>query len=210
MMSRTRRTRPVCRVLAAAAALTAAATMALAGCSEDPNSVAAQAKAGDRKGFISGDGSIDQVALAARAAPISVSGTTLDGAPWATADAAGKVVVLNVWGSWCPPCVDEADDLQRAWQQLSASGKPVVFMGINFRDPSPQTAAAFLRSRKITYPSLAYDGGRAMLGLQGKAVATPTTLVLDRAGRIAARVSGPVTTATLTALVTDVLAEPAA
>lgn len=204
------RSRPVCRVLAAATALTVSAVVAggLAGCSaEDPNSVAAQAKAGDRKGYVSGDGTIDQVAPGERGTRVAVSGTTLEGARWETADALGKVVVLNVWGSWCPPCVAESADLQAAWEKLSAAGAPVQFMGLNFRDPSPQTASAFLTSRKITYPSLAYDGGRAMLGLQGKAVSTPTTLVLDRQGRIAARVSGPVSTATLTTLVGDVLAE---
>jgi thiol-disulfide isomerase/thioredoxin len=125
------------------------------------------------------------------------------------AAARGKVVVLNVWGSWCAPCVAETPDLQKAWAAYSASGKPVQFMGINYRDPSPQTALAFLRANKVTYPSLADDGGRTILALRGKAANTPTTLVLDTRGRLAARVAGQVSRATLDGLVTDVLGEGA-
>jgi len=202
MSCRSRRTR-------GAAALAAAALLAVTvgACTSDPNSVAAQANSGDRKGFVSGDGSIDTVAPADRDAPLSVSGTTLDGKAWSLAEEKGKVVVLNVWGSWCGPCIAEAADLQKAWAGFSAAGQPVQFMGLNYRDASPANARAFVKSRKITYPSLADDGGRTLLALRGKAVTTPTTLVLDRQGRIAARVSGKVSAITLTTLVGDVLAE---
>ena len=139
---------------------------------------------------------------------MTLSGTTLQGAPWKVADAKDKVLVLNVWGQWCGPCVAEMPHLQQVWSQVSAAGKPVQFMGINYRD-GVETAKAFLRANKITYPSLQDDGGRTLLALRGKANTTPTTLVLDRRGRIAARVSGPVTAATLSGLVNDVLGESA-
>jgi thiol-disulfide isomerase/thioredoxin len=139
---------------------------------------------------------------------LTLSGTTLQGSPWKVADAADKVLVLNVWGSWCGPCVAEMPHLQQVWSQLSSAGKPVQFMGINYRDGA-ETAEAFLRVNKVTFPSLADDGGRTLLALRGKANTTPTTLVLDRRGRIAARVSGPVTVATLAGLVKDVLGETA-
>ena len=132
--------------------------------------------------------------------------TTLQGAQWKVTDAADKVLVLNVWGSWCGPCVAEMPHLQQVWSQVSTAGKPVQFMGVNYRDGA-ETAEAFMRANKITYPSLEDDGGRTLLALRGKASATPTTLVLDRRGRIAARVSGPVTAATLSGLVNDVLGE---
>ena len=62
----------------------------------------------------------------------------------------------------------------------------------------------------MTFPSLAYDGGRSMLALRGAATATPTTLVLDRKGRIAGRISGPIPgESTLKGLIDDVVAEPA-
>ena len=75
--------------------------------------------------------------------------------------------------------------------------------------PEPDTARAFLRANKVTYPSLADNGGRTLLALRGKAANTPTTLVLDRQGRLAARVAGQVSRATLDGLVDDVLGEGA-
>jgi len=185
-----------------------ALSLGVSACSTDANSIAAQAKSGDGKGFISGDGSTERVALDLRAAPLNVSGTTLEGTSWRVADAKGKVIVLNVWGTWCGPCVTESPHLQQVWSELAAAGKPVQLMGINYRD-SVETAAAFLRANKVTYPSLEDDGGRTLLALRGKANATPTTLILDRQGRIAARVSGPVTVTTLTGLIDDVLGESA-
>jgi len=185
-----------------------ALVVGLSGCGTDTNSIAAQAKSGDGKGFVSGDGTIERVAPDQRQTPLTVNGTTMDGSRWSVADAVDKVLVLNVWGSWCGPCVAEMPHLQQVWSQVSGPGKPVQFMGINYRDGA-ETAKAFLRANKITYPSLQDDGGRALLALRGKANATPTTLVLDRRGRLAARVSGPVTAATLSGLVSDVLGEPA-
>ena len=185
-----------------------ALSMGVSSCSSDANSLAAQAKSGDGKGFVSGDGTIERLASDQRPAPLTLNGTTLQGAPWKVANAAGKVLVLNVWGSWCGPCVAEMPHLQQVWSQVSSAGKPVQFMGINYRDGA-ETAEAFMRANKITYPSLEDDGGRTLLALRGKASATPTTLVLDRQGRIAARVSGPVTAATLSGLVNDILGESA-
>lgn len=175
-----------------------------AACSTDPNSIEAQARSGDRKGFISGDGTIERLALDQRGQPVALAGTTLEGKPWSMKGKGGTVLVVNVWGSWCPPCIEETPALQKAHEQLA--GKDVEFIGLDIQE-SPESGLAFQKSNNVTYPSLAYDGGVPLLALQGKVAATPTTLVLDRSGRIAARVSGPVTTATVVGLVDDVLAE---
>jgi len=84
----------------------------------------------------------------------------------------------------------------------------VQFVGIDIKE-SPATAAAFLKANGVTFPSLSdgASGGQPMLALQGRAPATPSTLVLDRQGRIAARILGPVTAATLSAIVDDVVGE---
>lgn len=185
--------------------------LGVSACSTDASSIADQARSGKGAGgtgFISGDGSIERVAVDRRDSPLTLSGTTLQGTPWQVGDARDQVLVLNVWGQWCGPCVAEMPHLQRVWSALSAARKPVQFMGVNYRD-GVETATAFLRVNKITYPSLRDDGGSTLLALRGKANATPTTLVLDRRGRIAARVSGPVTAGTLTGLVNDVLGEKA-
>jgi thiol-disulfide isomerase/thioredoxin len=194
---------------AAACALGLAAMVS--GCSKDANTVAEQAMAGDGKGYVAGDGTVQQLAVADRGAAVTLAGTTVDGKSWSSAaDAAGKVVVVNVWGSWCAPCVDETPHLQQVWQSYSTAGKPVAFVGIDIKE-SAATAAAFLKANAVTYPSLSDSGsgGQPMLALQGKAAATPSTLVLDRQGRIAARILGATTASTLTGLVDDVLAERA-
>ncbi|WP_404352158.1 TlpA family protein disulfide reductase [Phycicoccus jejuensis] len=182
------------------------AALALTGCSQDPNSIAAQAKSGDQKGYVSGDGAVETIPAADRAKPVTMSGELLDGTPWDITSTRGSVLVLNVWGSWCPPCVAEAPDLQKAWESVQEKSLPVQFMGIDFREEAAR-GAAFNKKYGITYPSLSDEAGVLILRLQGKAPTVPTTLVLDPKGRIAARVNGTVDASTLIGLVDDVVAE---
>ncbi len=187
-------------------ALVVALAVALGGCSADPNSVAEQAKAGDQKGYISGDGSVEKIAAADRKGPVALSGATIDGGTWSMPTGGDTVVVVNVWASWCPPCVAEAPHLESVWRGYKDAGAKVAFVGIDTRD-NPGSASSFARKVGLTYPSLDDPSGVMILALQGKAPSVPTTLVLDRTGRIAARISGATTEATLTGLVDDVLAE---
>ena len=180
--------------------------LSLAACSSDPNSIAAQAKSGNRQGYISGDGTIESIPAAKRKKPVVLSGTTLDDQSWSVAEQAGKVVVLNVWASWCPPCETEAPELKDAAEKIAAADKPVVFMGINTRD-NPASGRSTAKRQGIPYPSLDDQDGRMILTLQGKAPTPPVTLVLDPSGRIAARVVGEVTSSMVTGLVDDVLTE---
>lgn len=194
--------RPTTRFAGAVAAVVL--LLAAAGCGEDPGSVAAQAKAGDQKGYVSGDGVVETIAPEDRGEPVELAGDLLGGGSWSAASARGDVVVLNVWGSWCAPCVAEAPELQEVWADLEQESAPVSFMGIDFRE-DPARGAAFLARERITYPSLTDESGVLILALQGKAPTVPTTLVLDREGRIAARVNGPVDGSTLRGLVDDVV-----
>jgi thiol-disulfide isomerase/thioredoxin len=180
--------------------------LSLSACSDDPNSIAAQAKSGNRQGYISGDGNIETIAAADRKRPIALTGTTLDNKQWSSQDVVGKVAVLNLWASWCPPCETEAPDLKKAADAIAAAKKPVAFMGINYRD-NPDSGRSTAARWGIPFPSLDDPAGTTILALQGKVTSPPTTIVLDRTGRIAARVSGPVTASTLSGLVDDVLAE---
>ena len=189
------------------ATVVVATALVLVACgSAEQQSIAEQARSGDRKGYVSGDGTVSQTASKDRRPPLKVSGETLEGRTWHLEDDRGKVVVLNVWGSWCGPCVKEAPELQSAWSSLKQRRVPVQFMGMDFKE-GPEAGRAFERAYGITYPSLAFDGGRAVLGLGGQAPAVPTTLVLDRQGRVAGRILGATTSKTLVALVEDVLAE---
>ncbi|WP_446666200.1 TlpA family protein disulfide reductase [Flexivirga sp. B27] len=185
-----------------ALALACVAALGLTACSSDGNSISKQANQGSDKNYLAGDGTLAQLSPSQRGKPVTLTGKLLDGKAWSTKDHSGKVIVVNVWGSWCPPCKAETPDLQKAWTKLKKKG--VLMIGID-RQEGPQTAAAYLRSAGVTYPSLRDDGGAALVALQGKASATPSTLVLDKQHRIAARVSGPTTDTTLIGLVDDVL-----
>lgn len=161
------------------------------------------------KGYVDGNGVITRVAAGERKAVVDdVAGTTLENKHWSLRAQRGKVVVLNVWGTWCPPCRKEAPVLAEAARQLSAQG--VVFMGINTRDSSSAQGLAFQRNFQVPYPSLFDPDGRTLLSLRGSVPpnAIPTTLVIDAQGRVAARVLGELTSArTLAGLVEDVQAD---
>lgn len=174
------------------------AVLATAGCGS------AVGSAGDR-GYVDGSGVITVLAPAKRAAPGPVSGTTLDGAKVSLASYAGKVVVINVWGSWCPPCRAEADDLAAAAKELMPQG--VVFLGINTRDNSSATALSFQRKRKVPYPSIYDPGGTNLLAFYKTLSpnAIPSTVVIDQQGRVAASIIGELTSSrTLVDLVAEV------
>lgn len=102
----------------------------------------------------------------------------------ALSDFAGKVVVLNVWGSWCGPCRAEMPELQEVHDKTKASG--VQLLGIDVRDPSRDVAADFVRNVGVTYPSIYDPPGRSLLALRGYPHnVVPSTIVLDRRHRVA-------------------------
>lgn len=132
-----------------------------------------------------------------------VSGPLLGGGTYDVAGDRGKVVVVNFWGSWCGPCRAEAADLEKTYQATKARG--VAFVGVNSRDDRDQ-AIAFERGR-VTYPSIFDPDARVALKFDVTQVSTPSTLVLDRQGRIAVAVRRSTTVAELTPLVEKVAAE---
>ncbi len=136
-----------------------------------------------------------------------MAGENLAGERVALDDFAGQVVVVNVWGSWCGPCIREAPHLVEAAQELD--GDEVAFLGINTRDLSRDPALAFERKYDLPYESIYDPAGEVLLAFRGTIPpsAIPSTLVIDRDGRIAARVLGEVTASTLVGLVEDVLAD---
>ena len=104
-------------------------------------------------------------------------------------DYPGKIMVINVWGSWCAPCRTETPGLQRLFAQVQPLG--VQFLGVDVRD-SRQEAQDFVIDQHVTYPSI-FDPSMASLAALGGHYPTsvvPTTLVLDAAGLEAARASG--------------------
>ncbi len=151
-------------------------------------------------GFRVGDGTATLVSVADRRPAPALRGTTLEGEPLDVADLRGSVVVLNVWGSWCAPCKKEQPDLQQAATDLASAG--VRFVGINVRDRTTGNALAHNRRFGVTYPSL-FDPSAALVGRfrDLPPTAIPSTIVIDRDGRVAGRVIGGTTYDELTALV---------
>lgn len=175
----------------------AGGTSALAGCTSGSGTDA-------ETGFAEGDGNYTRIEPDQRTKAPELSGVDLQGKKLSTAEAAGKVVVVNVWGSWCPPCRHEAPELVKAAEQ--SKGK-AVFYGLNTRDSDPSRAEAFVRNFKINYANFYDPDGELLLGwgqLPPKAI--PSTLVLDPQGRVAARILGEVTASTLLGTIDDLVA----
>jgi peroxiredoxin len=158
------------------------------------------------QGYVSGDGTTTIVAESDRDPAPDLSGTTLAGDPFVLSDHLGEVVVLNVWASWCAPCRAEAQDLQQVWSEVQDSG--VQFVGLNTRD-SQAAADAFVDRFGLTYPNVVdTDGSRQLLFHETlPPAAIPSTIVIDRSGRVAGRAIGEVDRSRLLGMIEPILAE---
>lgn len=165
------------------AAGAAAAGLVLTACSSGGTSGGS-----GQTGFVTHAGGIATVEAADRTAGPKLDGETLAGKKLDVGSYRGKVVVLNVWGSWCPPCREEAPNFATVAKETAAKG--VQFVGINTRDHSKGPATAFEQNYKMPYPSLYDPVGKLMLRFPKGTLnpqSIPSTVVLDRKGRVAAR-----------------------
>ncbi len=178
--------------LAAFAATAVVAALTLSGCSSDSGGLADQYGKGTTQNYISGDGAVTEVAADKRTDAVDFTARDSDGDTVSSKDLRGKVVVLNYWYASCPPCRAEAKYLNEVHDQFA--GQDVAFVGVNVRDER-DTAAAFERRFKVDYPTvLDAKTGTMQLALSGQIApnAVPATIVLDKQGRVAARVLGAV------------------
>ncbi|MGW4804746.1 TlpA disulfide reductase family protein [Kitasatospora sp. NPDC004272] len=190
------------RARAPLAAAAAALLLTLAGCSASGSS------SGDGTGLVAAGGGISTAGPGQREEAPDISGTTLDGKQVKLSDYRGKVVVLNLWGSWCSACRTEAPGLQELWQKYR--DQDVQFLGINTRDNDPANAVAFERNKGVTFPSIYDPDGTQILrfpkgNLSPQAI--PSTMVIDRNGRMAARVFGGRSSDVLDSMIRPVVAE---
>ncbi|MEU8777023.1 TlpA disulfide reductase family protein [Streptomyces sp. NPDC048606] len=191
-------------VVAAGAGLAVAAGLFLTGVGTDRDG---GAPAG-RGGGLRAAADAEVLAVGARAAAPALAGADLDGNPVSLEALRGEVVVLNVWGSWCAPCRAEADDLGRLSGQTRGQG--VRFLGINTRDRDRSAARSFVRAHGLDFPSLHDPDGALLLRFppaQLNPASIPSTLVIDRAGRVAVAIGGSVTDGQLRPLIARVVAE---
>ena len=174
-------------------AIALASVLLLTGCSNGGASKA-------QESFIAGSGAVTKIKAGNRIAAPAISGMSLSGKNFTFTP--GKVSVVNVWASWCSPCRAEEPTLSA----LSRTFPDVQFIGILTRD-NPVNAEAFTRKRGTPYPTLIDDSILIRFSKSLPANAIPTTVVIDRQGKVAARISGAVTVASLTQLIEEVSAE---
>lgn len=118
------------------------------------------------------------------------SGQLLDGKPFTSVSLAGSIGLINFWGSWCAPCRVETPELQAVYADVAPRG--VRFLGIDVKDDR-QLAAAFVAKVNATYPSMFDPRGEVALAFRGfPANVVPSTILLDRRGRVAAVYTGQV------------------
>ncbi|AYV29199.1 TlpA family protein disulfide reductase [Streptomyces sp. CJ_13] len=189
-------------------AVTLAGAFTLAACGDSGGGGKSAGSAGGN--YVTGPSGISTVAKADRTDAPKLDGETVDGKTLDTTTLKGKIVVLNVWGSWCPPCRAEAPNFAKVSKELADAGKDVAFVGINTRDNSKQNAAGFEETFGITYPSLYDPDGKLMLRFPKgtlNAQSIPSTIVLDREGKIAARTLVAVNEEQLRSMIDPLLAE---
>ncbi|MEV6332157.1 TlpA disulfide reductase family protein [Streptomyces sp. NPDC051909] len=182
-----------------------AAALVLTGCSSDSKG---RSGGGGGTNFVTNAGGVSTVAKGERQAPNKLAGETIDGRALDVADLKGKVVVLNVWGSWCSPCRAEAPHFSKVSKDYQAKG--VQFVGINTRDFKKPDAVNFESSYDITYPSLYDPAGKIILhGFPKGSLpqGIPSTIVLDKDGKIAARSLMALDEAKLKSMIDPLLAE---
>lgn len=196
------------RVLTRRLSLTASAAVAallLTACGEGNGGTT---QSGSGANYVAGKDGIATVDKGERKDAPAIGGETLDGATFDLADHKGKVVVVNVWGSWCAPCRAEAPNLVKVAEDTADQG--VQFVGINTRDSNKGPALAFEKDYEVGYPSLYDPQGKQILRFPRGSLspqAIPSTVVIDRDGKIAARTLQAVSEKQLRAMIDPVLAE---
>jgi len=129
---------------------------------------------------------------------------TLDDAVLSMDSLRGRVVLVNVWATWCAPCRVEMPLLEATWQRHRAAG--LVLLGASVDRGDPVNVRAFITSRDITYP-IAIVGDDVIRELGG-VFGYPTSVLIGRDGRIMHRVTGPIGPVTLEPAIRRALAEP--
>lgn len=173
----------------------------LTGCAANDN-LAQQFRSGDNKNYIAGDGTVTEFKTD-RPGPVGWFGESDLGGQLSSANLTGVPIVMNFWYAGCAPCRAEAPLLAKLAKEFD--GK-VQFVGVNVRD-SAATANAFERNFKITYPSI-IDNSSGSVALAYTGIVTPqavpTTLVIDKTGKVSARILGRADESTLHSLIVTV------
>ncbi|RBY97531.1 TlpA family protein disulfide reductase [Blastococcus sp. TF02-8] len=177
-------------------------TALLAGCSSSDGD---RATSGGQYEFDEANRPGELIPSSNRADAPDFSGELLDGSPFHSAELAGDIAVINFWGAWCAPCRVETPDFQSVYAELRDQG--VQFLGVDVKDER-QLGSAFFEQVGVEYPSLFDPRGEVALAFRGfPANAVPSTILLDRDGRVAAVYTGAVARDDLRTSLTTLLEE---
>jgi thiol-disulfide isomerase/thioredoxin len=175
----------------------------LVGCTSGTDAV--DQTAGGEFRFVAGTGKGEVIPASDRKSAPQVDGTLLDGGSWDLGAQHGKVVVLNFWGPWCPPCRVETPDFDAAYKATKADG--VEFVGVAVRD-SEENVRAFYQDHRISYPTLFDRPGKTIQRFRDLRVnGFPFTIVIDKQGRVAAVYPTPLVREDIQPVVTTLAAE---
>ena len=184
----------------------AALALALAGCSAPGVSADYDGSAGGE--YISGDGTTHYWPEDQRGAPIEFAGPTDGGETLSSDDLAGEVALVNFWYASCGPCRTEAADLNDLYAEYA--DQDVAFVGVNIRDDAAN-AQSFAKDFEVLYPSILDVADNAVtlaFSTPAPPTTTPTTFLLDKQGRVAARFTSAIQSpSVVAAMIDDLLAE---
>jgi len=186
-------------------AVVATAILALSGCSLLSPTEETLIPVG--AGEISTDPGIGMTVIPAdeRGEPLDISGTDLSGDDRSLADSRGDITVVNAWATWCAPCRAEKPEFSEVAREFDGQG--VQFIGLNVQD---EAEAAREFTAQTPYPSIIDEDGSLLSRIPDVPPrALPVTVILDREGRIAVRIVGPIVLGTLDDTIRSVLAQEA-
>ncbi len=166
----------------AAAALAAGAALLLSACSSSSNGKDFSFTSFTTKGTI--------MPSADRKPAQDIGGDLLGGGKMSLSDAAGKVVVVNFWASWCGPCAVETPQFDLLYRKVKSKG--VAFVGIDTKDEK-SGATTFIDHNHISYPMIYDFPGKTALTLGNIPANLPFTVLVDKTGKVAAVYNGQVT-----------------
>ena len=185
------------------AAVLPAAALILAGCTGGSNAVD---QSSGRYHFVSGTSKGGLIAVGKRAKLGAITGTLLEGGTFNLSQDLGKVVVVNFWATWCGPCITETPQFDSVYRAYKSKG--ATFVGIDTKESSHSQPESFVRDNDISYPIVFDEQGKiaAQMGnvpLEG----LPTTVLVDKSGRVAAVYLGPLAPKDLEPPLNKLLAE---
>lgn len=138
---------------------------------------------------------------AERKSPSTARHELLDGRSWSLEQHRGKVVVVNYWATWCPPCREETPAFAKVYREMRTKG--VEFIGVSLDHAGKEVVETFVADFQVPYP-IALGSIDPWLGSN---IPLPTTLVYDQQGRLAAHIAGSMEESELRSLLQALLSE---